>query len=401
MQKTRGAVQEVEGCGPSPLKPSRETDFAAWTIARRALAWPTWTTHHAAVDADLSRQSTRSEDPPEPPGERKKPGNLVTFFKRYGRWIFLALGVGAVFALVHSVGVDAVVKVLVTAGPWLPLILLLDVSWAAVEGLAVLILYGPEPAKKIPVRAWLQATLVHFTTMMVLPVGRTGAEVARATLLAPHVGKTRATAGAALMQTLTLVANTIISMICLTAVVSAPGSRELSLLLFGNGAATLALGGGLYLVMRRAKIGGFLGRKFEKMAHFGPELDGHFRESRPRHLIALGMGLTGRSLQTLQYGVIFLAVTGQFELSSTLIAQGIHLVGAGLGDMVPNQVGITEGAYRIFAGTLGLAEAPEKAVAIALLARTSNLGAAGLCALVVQLLPAPPSVESPGEEGAA
>lgn len=320
---------------------------------------------------------------PEQPRKWKK---WVAWLRRYGSWILLALGLLGVGLLVRSVGAAKLLAVIASAGPLLPFILLLDISWVAFEGGAILVLYGPI-ARKIPVRAWIEATLIHYTTMTVLPVGRTGAEVARATLVSPHIGATRAAAGAALMQTLTLTANTIISFACLVAVVMAGVSSQLAWLLLANGLATLAIGGGLYLVMRRAKLGGFLGRKFESMAHWGPELDEHFRESRPRHLIALGCGVAARSLQTVQYGVILLAIAGSWSFSGTLVAQGIHLVGAGLGDMVPNQVGITEGAYRVFASALGLADHPEKAVAIALVARVSNLGVAGLCALAVQFVP--------------
>lgn len=274
------------------------------------------------------------------------------------------------------------------AGPYLPLILLLDLSWVAFEGASVLVLYGA-PARKIPPRAWLTATLVHYTTMTVLPVGRTGAEVARASMMSPWVGGARGAASAAIMQTLTLTANTIISMVCLMAVIAHSGMSQLAWLLLGNGVATLVLGGGLYLVMSRVRVGGFLGRRFEKLAQFGPELDEHFRASRPRHPLSLLLTCSARTLQTLQYGIILLAVSGSFSAMGTLIAQGIHLVGAGLGDMVPNQVGVTEGAYRLFAANLDLGHVPEKAVSIALLARLSNLGVAGMCSLAMQFLRTP------------
>jgi hypothetical protein len=308
------------------------------------------------------------------------------FGGRYGRWLLLVLGVVALGFLVHSVGVRQLWAVLVEAGPWLPLILFFDLAWVAIEGLALLLLYGA-PARDIPVRAWVETTLVHYTTMAILPVGRAGAEVARAAMMSPYVGRARATAGATLMQSLTLTANTVMSFICMLGVYLVVGRDKLTWLLLINGSATFVLGIGLYLLTQRMRLGGFLGRRFEKLAEFGPELDEHFRESRPRHALALMMGLVGRSLQTVQYGILLLAVAGSFSVSGTLVAQGIHLVGAGLGDMVPNQVGVTEGAYRIFAGALGLAEHPEKAIAIALLARVSSLCVAGLCTLGAQLVP--------------
>jgi hypothetical protein len=116
-------------------------------------------------------------------------------------------------------------------------------------------------------------------------------------------------------------------------------------------------------------------------------MDEHFQESRGRHRSAIAFCLAGRSVQVVQYGVILFAVTGAVSLSSTLITDGIQLVGRGLGDMVPNQVGVTEGAFAAFAGALGLSEHPERAIAIALIGRVSNLSVAALCALSVQLFP--------------
>jgi hypothetical protein len=189
------------------------------------------------------------------------------------------------------------------------------------------------------------------------------------------------------MQSFTLMTNALVTGICLIAVILSVEGKGLPLLLSVNAVMTFSLGAGVYLVMKHVKIGGVLGRKFKKLSQWGPELDEHFTESRGRHLGAIACCLLGRSVQTLQYGVILLSVTGAVTLSSALVAEGIQLVGRGLGDMVPNQVGVTEGAFAAFAGALDLAEHPEKAVSIALLGRVSNLSVAGLCALALQFLP--------------
>lgn len=304
----------------------------------------------------------------------------------WARLALLAAGVFAVAWLIHSVGPALVWQVLVAAGPWLPLLFALEFSWVLIEGVGLLLLLGSW-RREIPFRSWCVATLVHFTTMMVLPVGRAGAEALRATLFSRHVGGGRAAAASSLMQALVLIGNTVVSLGCALVVQLRGGPTELVVLLVGNAVATAFLGGGLYVLLRRAKVGGFLGRRFAKMAHFGPELDEHVRENKKRHLPAFVFVLCGRLVQTLEYGFIFAAVAGSFDAVGMFVAQGIHLVGAGLGDMVPNQVGVTEGAFRYFASALGFAEHPERAVSLALLARISTLAMAGLCATVVQLVP--------------
>lgn len=335
----------------------------------------------ASIAFCVSQATPHLVDSAAPPTATQAPS-----FPTWARLALLAAGLFAVGWLVHSVGPALVWEVVVAAGPWLPLLFILEFSWVVVEGVGLLFLLGSW-RREISIKSWCMATLVHFTTMMVLPVGRAGAEALRATLLSRHVGAGRSAAASSLMQALVLLGNTLVSLVCALVVHLRGGPSDLVLLLVGNAVATAFLGGGLYVLLRRAKLGGFLGRHFARMANFGPELDEHVRENRQRHLPAFAFVLLGRLVQTLEYGFIFAAVAGSFDGAGMFVAQGIHLVGAGLGDMVPNQVGVTEGAFRYFAPALGFAEHPERAVSLALLARLSTLTVAGLCATVVQLVP--------------
>ncbi len=302
------------------------------------------------------------------------------------RPLLFLLGAIALVVLVMNIGPAAVWDALSGAGVWLPLIFLLDLSWLAAEGLAVRVLYG-EKSRSIPLSAWIEATLIHFSTFMVVPVGRASAEVARAGLLGKHVGKSRAAAAAAVMQSFTLIANAMLSVLCLIAVWILGRSQTLLGAVALNIAITLTLGVLTYLLLRHVKVGGAVGRFFPKLNQIGQELDVQIREASPRHGGALLVCFLGRSLQVVQYGVIFFAVVGTVSGLDALTAQGIQLVSRTLGDAVPNQVGVTETAFAAAAPALGLAAHPEKAVAIALLARLSNLSMAGLCALLVQFVP--------------
>ncbi len=86
------------------------------------------------------------------------------------------------------------------------------------------------------------------------------------------------------------------------------------------------------------------------------------------------------------------AIGGHATPASALTAQGIHLVGAAAGDLVPNQMGITEGAYRLFTQALELGVA--QALSIALVVRIVQLTLTGVCfALAAGIVRAPRSVE--------
>lgn len=305
---------------------------------------------------------------------------------RFARPLLFVLGALALGLLVVKLGPLQVWHALRGAGAWLPLIFALDLLWLSVEGLSVLVLYGSK-ARSIPRLAWIEATLVHFATFMVVPVGRASAEAARAGLMARFVGKGRSLAGAFVMQSITLSANALLSIVCLLFVWWGGRSEALVGAIGLNVGITMSLGISMYLLLRHVRVGGRLGRLFPKISQAGEELDVQIRESSPRHFPALLVCLTGRTIQTVQYGVIFFAVVGLTTPLDAFSAQGIQLVSRTLGDAVPNQVGVTEGAFAASAGALLLEATPEKAVAIALLARLSNLSVAGICALSVQLFP--------------
>lgn len=302
---------------------------------------------------------------------------MMAWLKRYGKWVLFAAGVLAVTALIRETGPEKVAAVLVGAGPYLPLIVLLEAAWISMDTFAVRAMLG-EDGKKAPPKVYLRSGLVAYSIMVLLPAGRAGGEVARATLLGPYVGPARAGAAAARINGVTLLANALISIPCFIAIATVVGAGDkLALAVLGNAAVTAFLGLGILIVTRRSKVGGLLAKRFRSMVHWGPAFDEALREMPAIPYRAIALCFFGRFLQMLQYAVILHAVGGALTLTSGLVTQGIHLVGAALGDMVPNQVGFNEGAYRLFAEALGLAHDPARAVSIALVARLAQFFLAG------------------------
>lgn len=307
------------------------------------------------------------------------------FLSTVGRWGLFVSGLVVISLLVRSVGLDALFDVLVQAAPVLPVVLALDLAWALFETAAHYRLLGPA-RQALDKQLWLQGALAHYATMMILPVGRAGAETVRATVLGKQTGLVSSSTAAALIQSSTLLNNSLMSFAAFVVVVRLPEQTLLSSLLLGNAVVTLLLGALFYVSLRGA---GFLRRfrgRFDRLGKWGPEVQAQFERTRSRHGGAFSLSFVGRSFQTLQYGVIVWAVGGIFTPATTLVAQGVHLVSTGLGDFVPNQVGVTEGAYRWFASALGLEAVPEKAVAIALVARFSNVTLAACAGLGLLLI---------------
>ena len=303
------------------------------------------------------------------PADQGKGSAFVAWFRRHGHKVLLIAGTLAVGLLIHSVGWDAVLGVLAQAGPWIPVLLVLEALWVGTESLALWFLLKPEPGQ-ISFRRWMRALMSHYIVMAVVPAGRAAGEVARVTVLAPAVGAAKAGACATLTQGCALLGNALITIPCILIIAKHVGfGDKLTLLLFGNLAATFIVGSIFYHLPRRLGIGSKLSRRIKGLKEGGPAFDAALRAAPAIPIKSVLAALAARCVQTLQYGLMLLAVGGGFSWDGTWISEGIHLVGAFLGDFVPNQMGVTEGAYRAFADTLGLGDAPERALSIALLAR--------------------------------
>ncbi|MCC6875839.1 MAG: flippase-like domain-containing protein [Sandaracinaceae bacterium] len=332
-----------------------------------------------------------AQTPEEPPPARSEPAAPSKWarVRTIGRWVLFVAGVGAVVALIVDAGPAAVWSTLWRAGVWLPFVVLFEIGFAGMDVFALRWLYG-ERASKVPIAVWLRSALVAYGIMAFLPAGRAGGERMRAAALAPYVGGARAAAGAAVLQGISLWGNTLISVPCYVAVAIATGPTSiLSLLVAGNGLVTGVLGSLVFFGARISKLGGWLGKRIKALGPHGAHFDAHLREMPAIPVRSILASLGGRLWQSLQYAVLLGAVGGAVTVDGTLVAQGIHLVGAGFGDMVPNQAGITESVYRVFGDSLSLE--PASAISIALVFRICQFVLAGGC-LLAGMLWKPPEV---------
>lgn len=335
-----------------------------------------------------------------PPDGAPSPGlarRVWALLKRHGRWLLLVIGAVAVVVLVRDAGFERVSAVVVSAAPWLPLILVLEAAWISMDAVALRFIYR-ERGRGIPLSAWIRSSAIAYGVMVLLPAGRAGGEIARAAHLSRHVGMLAATA-AAQVQGSTLFANAVISVPCFLAVAAGVGaSHYLAVLIALNGVATAMLGVGILFVASRSRLGDRLGARFRFLRPFSAQLDEAAQPLVAFPKRAALCTVTGRLIQTVQYGIILASIGGTLTVDSALVAQGIHLVGSGLGDMVPNAVGITEAAYRFFAETLGFRGEPARAIAIALVARLTQYGLAGVALLSSGFRGRPPSTLDSAEE---
>jgi hypothetical protein len=298
---------------------------------------------------------------------------------RVVRAVLLIVGIVGVAYLVHETGPDRVWSTLV-GGAWtLPFVMVLDGGYFVCEALAHRAVLGAK-GRAIPARVFVRATMLVYVVASLVPLGRAGAEVARVATFAPFVGAGRATAAGTNVQLAAFVGNTFISTLCFGACVLALGvTHPLTLLLALNGVGTLLLAVLSWALLRHSALGVAIARRWPKLAARFEGLGEGLRASPTELVRAMGFTCLARVVQIGMYSGLLVAVGLPISLLTTLLALGVHLVGAGLGDVVPNQVGVLEGAYRVFADALSLGDDPARAVSIALFARVSQIGVASLC----------------------
>ena len=311
--------------------------------------------------------------------------------------VLAGAGLAMVAYLVRDAGPERVAMVLWRAGRWLPLVVAIEVVQLGCDVVALRTILR-EHASRIPGATWLRTSVVSYAMMVLVPAGRAAGEVARAALFSRYVGAARAATTSTALQAGYLAANGIASIVACAVVSSRLGPRSpLALLLAGNVMFQAVVSSSLLAILRDARVGRWLGRM---RRHLLP----HAAESAPLDPVdrrripwkACLVSTFGRAMQVLQYGIVLHAVGGAFSLRNAIVAHGIHLVGATLGDMVPSQIGVTDSAYRAFASDLGFSDEPARALSIALVVRTAQLSLAAACVVVVALTrhPSPASASS-------
>jgi len=311
--------------------------------------------------------------------------------RRWVRALLLALGLGLVGYFVWSTGPANVAAALAEAGPWLPLLALIEGLLVLTDVRAIAALLGPAAAD-VPMRSWFRSCALSYTCLALMPAGRTASEAARATVLAPHVGSPRAVTAGAQLQAAALLADAMISVLC--AAVLAPfaeRAKGLPLMLVAN-AVVVGVGGGALLVLaRNERVATAVGKRFPRLVAGLAAGEG-----RPHTwgVKACLWSFAGRVIQVLEFGVAVLAVGGILSLPSATAAFGVHAVSATIGVAVPNQLGIADGAYVLYADILGFAAFPARALAAMLAVRVTQVALALFGMLVPALLRATAAPDS-------
>lgn len=293
--------------------------------------------------------------------------------------------VGAIVALVlvvRTVGTDEVIAAVVRAAPLLPLAALLEALRIALDGVATKLALGGR-GRAVPLSMLIASHLVAHGVMNVMPAGRASSEVAKGSMLARYLGAPAAIAMGTTNQANVLLSSALFSLPCALAAHVALGDTALTLAIVAHFVVLFVAGGGLRVLQTRPIALAWIERTFPSRAEAARAFVSASRQTPLLSAAPITAMALGRLCQTAEYAVLAHAVGVPVDALRALAVQGVNLVAAAVGVMVPGQVGSAEAVFALAAQALGTTGA--EAVSIALLAHTVSLGyaALGLAVLAV------------------
>jgi hypothetical protein len=314
-----------------------------------------------------------------------RPQRVGALGKRALPLVLAVAGTYAIHALVSESGQEIVVRALASAWPWLAALVILEAFVASADASAIAALLGPR-AKTIALDSWIRSSALAVACAQLLPGGRVLGEVARVSALDPlDAGEGAAVVLRAHGTYLLTISGS--SLLCFGALCSvAEPSALLGGLLLWSGLFNAGLALLFLLGPRRARIGLWLSRRVGVLSAVGPRFDDAIARSPVIDRRATARYVAARILHAGGSLVALFAILGSAGVTPIALfaSEAIQLVAANTGDTVPGQVGVLEGAYRLFAPSLGASAA--LALAVALLFRTSRLAVAFLAIAIATAL---------------
>ncbi|GAB4206799.1 MAG: hypothetical protein OHK0013_23810 [Sandaracinaceae bacterium] len=280
-------------------------------------------------------------------------------------------GLAVIGVLVHRIGVDEVLAALARTAPVLPFAFLLDAARIGCDAWSTRLLLG-ERGRAIPLGTLYAGHLVGHGVMNVFPAGRSASEAVKAALFHRHLGAAEAVAMGASNQANTLLSSAVFSLVCAGAAFAVAQTPWLGWGITVHFAVLFASGVGMRVASTNRQVEAFFTARLPRV---GAHLARFAERSRETPIVAwgpVGAMVLGRLVQTVEYGLLARAVgieTGPLE---ALTVQGVNLVAAAAGVLMPGQIGSSEAVFALAAEALGADAA--SAMTIALAAHVVALG---------------------------
>ncbi|MFT3768812.1 MAG: lysylphosphatidylglycerol synthase domain-containing protein [Minicystis sp.] len=278
---------------------------------------------------------------------------------------FALVGAVAIALLVRSVGPAALLAALRASARWLPVLFALELGRVAMEVLATCSL-SARVRRRVSVAQLARIHVVSYAVSNVMPAGRAAGEAVKAAMLSRFIGAPEAAAIGTGNQAAAMLGGALAAVPCAIAALVLTGGSLLTFALAGFAIASVLVVLAFQLACRRHDIGGALVRRFTKME----QATAAFQEALDRIPLLPGLAsaasVGSRALFAVELAVLLYAASGSTSFGRTILALGVSLVGGAVGDMVPGQLGASDGAFALAAPTLGITVADGVAMAMTL-----------------------------------
>ncbi|WP_437489779.1 lysylphosphatidylglycerol synthase domain-containing protein [Sorangium sp. So ce1014] len=289
-----------------------------------------------------------------------------------------AFGLAALVALIRHVGAAEMLAAVTRAAPFLPFLIALEAARIGCETIATAVLCAP---RRIPPAELLRIHVVSYPVMTLMPAGRAAGEAVKAALLSPHVGAPRAAAIATANQSLALLGAAPLSLLAAAALFRiGGGASPFALGVLAHAALLVASGLGVAFAARQRAASAWITRRFARAGQLTAAFQEAVRERAPVPGWPFVACVAGRALQAAQYGVLLAAVGAESGLLRALAAYGVGAAGTAAGDLIPGQIGATDGAFTLAASLLGLTASSAIAVSLLLHLLQAAFALAGIAA---------------------
>lgn len=294
-------------------------------------------------------------------------------------WLLAAAGLMVIGWIVVHVGLERLADATARLAPWAPLVLLLEGARWLADAWTTWWLYGARRGD-VSLRRFLVASVSAYGVTLLLPAGRLGGEVLKAAAMRRDVGLDRAAAAAVTMQALPLLAGAAVSLPCVVAAWWVWGATILTGAIALQAVTAIALGGAILWASRRPLVGRLARRVSEEVGATTEEMQAVLTADEGTMAPAFAAAVTSRALLAAQIVLLAHAAGVPRGVVGGLLTVGLHLVGQAAGDVVPAQLGATDGALALGAEALGVPVAA--LLAASLVFHASQLAWAAVAALV-------------------
>jgi hypothetical protein len=278
-----------------------------------------------------------------------RPKRLLILLLRVGPPL---AGAGVIGWLIRAAGAREVVEVLARSIAWLPAVVALEGARIASELMSTRALLGVE-RNRVGLACLARAQLIANALCTVLPAGRAASEAAKASLLSREITGAKAAVVAVESQTLSLAVNAVTSIVVLGAVCAAGLAPKLAWALSINALLCAGLAAAVALAVRSDALRRRLTR-WRRIAspvkHFCAVL-----KHRPlTPFVPLTWCFAARAAQIALWATLLHAVGAELRPTTPFIAQGLSMVAATAGDLMPAQLGAHDGVFALAATDLGI-----------------------------------------------